>query len=76
MPVDKKKAGKITNSTPKEVSKNWHQAREDARNSGHLNDRPATTPSNRSKNEPSIDTWGDFFNNLTGGGKKKKKGGR
>ena len=66
MPVDKKKAGKITNSTPKEVSKNWHQAREDARNSGHLKDRPAKTPSSRSKNEPSSATWGGLFGRLTG----------
>jgi len=38
-----KDAAKDTGTNVKDVRKTWHQAREDARKSGELNDRPAGT---------------------------------
>lgn len=61
-----KDAKNLTRASRKQTSDMWHQAREDARSSGELNDRPASTPSKRAGNEPSSSTWGDFFTRLTG----------
>jgi hypothetical protein len=56
-----KDAAKDTNSSNKEVESNWHQAREDARASGELTDRPATTPSPNAKNEPDTEKVSTSF---------------
>lgn len=63
---DKVDAMQGTNSSGKEVSEAWHQAREDARASGELTDRPATSPTEKSTNEPNPAEYGDLFTRLTG----------
>lgn len=67
-PFDKKDAQELTGATDAEASDMWHQAREDARACGELDDRSAETASWRAGNEPSADTFSDsdFFTRLTG----------
>lgn len=54
---NKKDAAEVTRSTPKQVSKAWHGAREDARASGELTDRPATDPGKNATKEPDLDAY-------------------
>lgn len=61
-----KDAKDLTSASRKQTSDMWHQAREDARASGELSDRPASSASKRAGSEPTSATWGDFFTRLTG----------
>lgn len=63
---DEKDAARDTGASNKEVAQTWHQARDDARASGELSDRPAESPSDRASNEPSRAEYGDLYDRLTG----------
>lgn len=57
-------AKRDTGVSRSEASQAWHQAREDARASGHLNDKPAKEPSKNADREP---TRSEYSDRLTGG---------
>lgn len=58
---DKEDAAKDTNSSVKEVSEAWHQARNDAASSGHLNERNENKVSDSSEGSGIMDFIASFF---------------
>ena len=54
-------SAKETGSSIKAVSETWHQAREDARACGELNDKLSTSPSPNAKNEPDVEKVVESF---------------
>lgn len=63
---DKVDAMTDTNSSGREVSEAWHQAREDARASGEISDRSPSSASDNATNEPNPAEYGDLWDRLTG----------
>lgn len=70
----KKDAAADTNSSGKEVSRGHHGAREDARASGELTDRPATDAGRNATKEPDAKQVNEFNKDLGLPGKETLDG--